>query len=298
MKKKLTDISIRFLKGIGPQREKSYQRLGIRSIEDLLYYFPRRYEDRTRFIGIAQAREGEHQTIKGKVLVRGEKRSWKRRGFTILEVAVGDDTGRISCVWFNQAYLKDYFAVGATVILFGLIERYQGRLQMNSPEFEIVSQEPDESLNIGRITPIYSLPEGSTQRHFRRLIKGALEEYVPQLSDSLPYDIRSRNRLLNLAKSLIQIHFPDDLNTQKQAYERLSFEEFFLFQLPLVLRKIKKKEKKGVAHNPQGPLVDAFISGLPFKLTASQQKVIQEIVYKVIILQGFTTLIRLKLQTL
>jgi len=277
MSKKLSEIPIRFLKGVGPKREKKFYSLGIRSIEDMLYYFPRRYEDRTRFISISQAREGERLTIKGEVLARGEKQSWKRRGFKILEVVVQDDTGKISCVWFNQGYLKDYFEVGTTVILFGLIERYQGRLQMNSPEFEISSKGDDESLHIGRITPIYSLPEGSTQRHFRQMIKATLDEYVPFLSDSLPYDIRARNHLLNLAQSLIQIHFPDDLNTQKQAYERLSFEEFLLFQLPLVLRKIKKKEKKGIAHQSQGALVDLFISSLPFELTSAQKKVIEEI---------------------
>ncbi|MFH1457828.1 MAG: ATP-dependent DNA helicase RecG [Candidatus Omnitrophota bacterium] len=277
MSKKLAEIPIRFLKGIGPKRERSFQKLGIHSIEDMLYYFPRRYEDRSRFVGISQLKEGEPQTIKGTVLARGEKQSWKRRRFKILEVVAGDETGRISCVWFNQGYLKDYFEIGATVILFGSIERYQGRLQMNSPEFEIVSKDADESLNIGRITPIYFLPERSTQRHFRQVIKACLEEYVPVLCDTLPYDMRARNHLLNLAQSLIHIHFPDDLNTQKQAYERLSFEEFLLFQLPLILRKMKKKEKRGIAHKPQGALVGAFISNLPFKLTTAQEKVIQEI---------------------
>ncbi|MFH0827257.1 MAG: ATP-dependent DNA helicase RecG [Candidatus Omnitrophota bacterium] len=277
MSKKVSQIPIRFLKGVGPKREKKFEEIGIRSIEDLLYYFPRRYEDRTRFISISKAKEGERLTIKGEVLARGEKQSWKRRGFRILEVVVGDGSGRISCVWFNQGYLKDYFEVGVTVILFGLIERYQGRLQMNSPEFEISSKGDEESLHIGRITPIYSLPEGSTQRHFRQMIKATLDKYVPSLNDSLPYDIRARNHLLNLAQSLTQIHFPDDLNTQKQAYERLSFEEFLLFQLPLVLRKIKRREKKGIAHPSQGALVDIFISSLAFELTSAQEKVIREI---------------------
>jgi ATP-dependent DNA helicase RecG len=274
---KLQDISIRYLKGIGPKKAKKFNKLGINTIEDFLYYFPKRYEDRTKFLNISQLKEGEYQTIKAQVLVAGEKQSWRRRGFKILEVAVGDDTGKIFCVWFNQAYLKDYFKVGTTLILYGRIERYGGRLQMNSPEFEIISGEEAESLSIGRIVSIYSLPEGITQRNYRQIIKSILDEYITKLSDFMPYDIRNRNNLLNLAQSLINIHFPENLQMQKEAYQRLAFEEFFLFQLPLALRKSKKKEKPGIAHKVDGELVDNFIAGLPFKLTLAQEKVIAEI---------------------
>jgi ATP-dependent DNA helicase RecG len=274
---KTLDTSIRYLKGIGPKKASSFSEVGINSIEDLLYFFPRRYEDRTKFTSISSLKEGDNQTIKATVIARGEKRSWKKRRFNILEVVVGDNTGKIFCVWFNQGYLKEYFKIDATLILFGKIERYAGRLQMNSPEFEIVSQAADESLNIGRIVPIYSLPQGLTQRNLRQIIKNALDQYLPQINDTLPYDIRSRNNLLNLAKSLINIHFPDNPDMQKQAYERLAFEEFFLFQLPLVLRKIKRKEKRGIAHKLDGKLADSFISSLPFELTSSQERVLQEI---------------------
>jgi ATP-dependent DNA helicase RecG len=274
---KLLATSIQYLKGIGPKRAKAFSRVGINIIEDLLYYFPRRYEDRTNFSPIKDLKEGMVQTIKAEVLAKGERRSFRRRGFSIIEIAVADKTGKIFCVWFNQPYLKEYFKVGSTLILYGKIERYGNRLQINSAEFEIISGEGDESLNIGRIVPIYSLPEGITQRSLRQLIKYALDEYLPKVRDFLPYDIRSRNNLLNLAKSLINIHFPDNLETQKEAFRRLSFEEFFLFQLPLALRKLKKKEKPGIAHKVEGELVKNFIAGLPFKLTPAQEKVIAEI---------------------
>jgi len=104
-----------------------------------------------------------------------------------------------------------------------------------------------------------------------------LDEYLSGLNDFLPFDIRSRNNLLNLAKSLLNIHFPQNPALQKQAYERLAFEEFFLFQLPLALRKLKKKEKIGIAHKADGDLVESFIASLPFKLTGAQERVIQEI---------------------
>jgi ATP-dependent DNA helicase RecG len=275
--KRLQDIPVRYLKGIGPKRAKLLDKSGISNVEDLLYYFPRRYEDRTNFTSIAELKEDEIQTIKAEILVRNERRSFRRRGFSIIEAAVSDKTGKIFCVWFNQAYLKEYFKAGETLILYGKVERWGNRLQMNSPEFEIISREAEESLNIGRIVPVYSLPEGTTQRNFRKFIKIALDEYLPYINDVLPYDIRSRNNLLNLAQALINIHFPDNFALQKQAYERLSFEEFFLFQLPLALRKLKKKEKQGITHKIEGGLLESFISGLPFKLTAAQEKVIQEI---------------------
>jgi len=262
---KLANISIRYLKGVGLKRAKVFAKAGINSIEDLLYYFPRRYEDRTNFTSIASLKEGEVQTIKAEVLARGERQSFRRRGFSVIEVAVADATGKIFCVWFNQPYLKDYFKVGQSLILYGKVERYGARLQMNSPEFEIISQETEESLNIGRIVPIYCLPETTTQRCLRNFIKFALDEYLPRINDSLPFDIRTRNNLLNLAKSLINIHFPQNQDMQKQAYERLSFEEFFMFTLPIMLRKLKNKEKKGIAYSIDSHSVENFISGLPFR---------------------------------
>ena len=268
--------SIRYLKGIGPKKARSFNKIGINTVEDLLYYFPRRYEDRTQFIQIAKLEEGEVRTIKAKVLAKGQHRSWRRHGFSITEVAVADETGKIYCVWFNQPYLLEYFKVGSTLILYGKVEHYGTRLQMNSPEFEIVSDE-EESLNIGRIVPIYSLPQHSTQRSLRKLIKHALDEYLPRLNDFLPFDIRSRNGLLNLAQSLINIHFPNNQEMRKNAYERLAFEEFFIFQVPLALRKLKRKKKEGIAHKIDQGLLKDFITALPFKLTQAQEKVIEEI---------------------
>lgn len=276
MEKSLS-VPVRFIKGIGPQRAKIFSKAGIETAEDILYYFPRRYEDRTNLNPIAKVKENETQTIKAQVLARGERRSFRRRRFSIIEVAVGDETGRISCVWFNQPYLKSYFKVGTNLILYGKIERYGERLQMNSPEFEIIDEEGEDSLNMGRLVPVYSLLQGITQRAFRKLVKRVFDEYVSVINDFLPYDIRSRNNLLNLAKGILSIHFPQDEREQKEAYKRLSFEEFFLFQLPLALRKLKRKEKAGIAHNTEGKLSEDFISNLPFKLTQAQGRALSEI---------------------
>ncbi|MBI4982989.1 MAG: ATP-dependent DNA helicase RecG [Candidatus Omnitrophica bacterium] len=267
---------IQYLKGIGPKRAAKFSKLGINSIEDLLYYFPRRYEDRTKFASIKNLQDGQPQTIKAEVIAGGQRNSWRRRSFSITEALVKDESARISCVWFNRPYLRNYLKPGVKLIIHGKPELRPNGLQMNNPEFEIISEE-DELLSAGRIVPVYSLPEGFSQRYFRRLVKQLLDEHLSQVNDCLVYDIRQRNSLLNLAQSLLNIHFPEDLNIQKQAYERLAFEEFFLFQIPLVLRKLKKKEKKGIAQKVSGELLEKFLKRMPFVLTNSQIKVVEEI---------------------
>lgn len=274
---KTLSASLRYLKGIGPKRAKLFHKAGLKTIEDLFYYFPFRYEDRTNFIDIAKLQKGQTYTIRGQVFLKNARTSFRGRVFSIIELTVKDNSGKISCVWFNQPYLKEYFKIGQRLILYGRVEEYSGRLQMNSPEFEIISDEGSESLSIGCIVPIYSLPEGITQRTLRQTIKQALEEYLPKIKDYLPYNLRAKQNLLNLARSIINIHFPENLELQKQAYKRLSFEEFFFFQLPLALRKATKKEKAGISHKIEGSLVESFVKSLPFKLTLAQEKVIAEI---------------------
>jgi len=274
---KLEYTPIRYVKGIGPKRAKDLASSGINTVSDLLYYFPRRYEDRTNFVPISKLKPGETQTIKAKVLALGQHDSWRKRTFNITEVSVADATARVTCVWFNQPYLKQYLKPETEVILYGKVEVYGSRLQMSNPEFEIISDQADAGLSVGRLVPVYSLPAGFSQRTLRRLIKNTLDEYLPKINECLPYDLRQRNNLLNLAKALLNIHFPESLSLQKEAYTRLSFEEFFLFQLPLVLRKLKRKEKTGISHKVDGKLTLDFISSLPFKLTVAQEKVIAEI---------------------
>ena len=173
--KKSIDTPIRYLKGIGPQRAKILNEIGIETVEDLLYFFPSRYQDRSQIIPISKLKLKEVQTIKVTVLAKGIRKSWRRRGFDILKLAVGDETGKIFSVWFNQPFLKDYFKVGTTLILHGRVDSYENKLQMTAPEFEIVNQE-DNQADQAKIVPIYRLPEKITQRYFRRIIKDSLKK--------------------------------------------------------------------------------------------------------------------------
>ncbi|MGA2775412.1 MAG: ATP-dependent DNA helicase RecG [Candidatus Omnitrophota bacterium] len=272
----MQDLPLRYLKGIGPKRAEIFSSLGINTVEDLLYYFPRRYEDRRNLSTISALKAGETYTIKAQVLLKKERRPFRGKVFSIIEIEARDDTGTVTCVWFNQPYVKNYFTPGSTVILHGKVESYGLRLQMSNPEFEVVNEE-DESLCVNRIVPVYTLPQGFTQRHFRHLVKLALDGHLPKLQDTLAFDIRSRHNLLNLAQALINIHFPNSDELRRQAYERLAFEEFFLFELPLILRKLKRKEKRGIIHKIDAEFSAAFIKGLAFELTDAQKKVVEEI---------------------
>lgn len=275
---KLLSDPLQYFKGVGPRKIKLFKKLGISSIEDILYCFPRRYEDRSNLVNISKVEVGKLYTIKGQVLAKGDRRSWKRRGFSIVEVVVSDDTGRIFAVWFNQPYLKQYFKVGQNIILYGKVELYKDRLQISSPEFEILDSKQDDSLSTGRVVPIYSITEGLTQRFMRQLIKNALDKYISKTVDPLPYNIRKKHNLLNLAQSLINIHFPLDESSNKEAYRRLSFEEFFMFQIPVILRKLRRYEKQGIAHNTNGFIFTQLIRSLPFQLTLAQEQVVESII--------------------
>lgn len=268
--------SVQYLKGIGPHRAGVLAPAGIRLIEDVLYFFPRRYEDRSRLVPIEALELGKVATVQAEITSVNARRGFRSR-FDVLEASVADDTGRIFAVWFNQPYLRKYFKVGERLILYGKVELYRDRIQMASPEFEVIGSDTADVLSANRIVPIYSLPQGISQKVFRKIVKRVLDECISQLAEVLPFDIRSRHNLGNIAKSLINIHFPESDGARLDAYNRLSFEEFFLYQIPLILRKLKRREKKGIAFPINEPLLDAFLVSLPFSLTDSQRSVLAEI---------------------
>jgi ATP-dependent DNA helicase RecG len=259
--------SLQYTKGVGPKRAQAFHRLGVNSVEDLLYYFPRRYQDRRQLVTIAQLSQGQQQGFEAEVIAVSQRQSWRRRRFQIFEAVVSDATGRIKCVWFNQPYLKNYFKPGQKVVLYGKVEQYQGKLQLSAAEFELVDEGETQAAAGQGLIPIYTLPEGMTQRTFRQLMVKVLDEHIPQISECLPYDLRVKYDLLNLAKSLRTIHFPESPLAHTQAYTRLSFEEFFIFQLPLALRKAHRKTIPGIAHQVEVAAVKEFIKSLPFTLT-------------------------------
>ncbi|MFA5060619.1 MAG: ATP-dependent DNA helicase RecG [Candidatus Omnitrophota bacterium] len=272
-----SETSVQFLKGVGPSKKKLFFQLGVETVEDLLYFFPRRYEDRTNLTSIDKVNIGEEHTISGEVMDFHGKKSWFQRKH-VTEILVNDGTAKISCIWFNQPYLERYFQTGTKAVFHGKVGMYKDTLQMVAPEYEIIDDEDDgENLNLGRIVPIYPLTRGITQRYLRRTIKRALDQYANHAKDILSYELRQKYHLENLVKSLINLHFPETLQMQEQAYKRISFEEFFLFQVSVLLRRMNIVRQQGVAHKIDDSLLSEFSGSFDFKLTQAQEKVIKEI---------------------
>ncbi len=268
--------SAQYIKGVGPKKIKLLHKLKIHSVKDLLYYFPRRYEDRSNFQPINKVTIGNTETIKGKVLTSGIRRT--KRGLKIFHLAVGDKSGVIYGTWFNQPYLKDCFRINDEVILHGKVERYRN-LQINSPEYEILRGDDDEqTIHTGRIVPIYPLTQNISQRYLRAVAKRCLDSYARGVEEFLPRELLKRNRLLDLKDAILNIHFPAAFQLTNEARKRLIFDEFFLLELALALkRKSIKKYSSGISFNPAGELLERFKKSLPFELTRSQKKVINEI---------------------
>ncbi len=271
----LSETSVQFLKGVGPGRKKILQNLGVESVEDLLYLFPRRYEDRTQMTKLSDVKIGQPQTVTGKVIARGSRQSWFTRKH-VYETVVDDGSGRIFAVWFNQPYLDSYFKPGTEVVLYGQPAVYKDRIQMVSPEYEIIDSK-DKSLSMGRIVPIYPLTKGISQRYLRRIIDVCLKTYLSHAVECLPDDIRTKHQLLDIRQSLANIHFPQNQTLQQQGLRRISFEEFLFFQISVIKRRMNILKRPGVAHQIGEDFLSRYKKGFPFALTQAQERVILEI---------------------
>lgn len=269
------NISARFIKGVGPSRLSTLNKLGIETIQDLLYCFPRRHEDRSRIKKIKEIRPGNFETIKAKVFTFGDRMS--KKGMNIFQVAVGDSTGVIHATWFNQPYMKDKFKIGQELILYGKVERYN-YLQMNNPEYEVLTGTEEDFVHIGRIVPVYPLTESLNQRWFRNIIKFTVDNYAGEISEILPFEMRKRNDLMILKEAVRNIHFPVSDLVLKKARERIIFDEFLILQTGIALKRASIKiDLTGCSHQLEGDLIGKFKTGLPFEFTKSQSKVIKEI---------------------
>jgi ATP-dependent DNA helicase RecG len=266
---------IRYLRGMGPKRSEALLRLGVQSVEDLFYFFPRRHEDRSRFVPIHEIQPGNHATVKGEVLTMSLRRI---KRMTIFEMAVGDDSGFLRATWFNQPYLKEQFQVGDTLILSGKVELYRGRLQMNAPDYESLSDSADDTIHSGRIVPIYPLTEGLGQRALRRALKELVDGYLEHVEEYMPRPVLERMNLHGLRDAIRNIHFPESLESYEKARERLIFDEFFLFEIAILSR--LRRDRKLFTAYPLGGFeetLETYEKTLPFDLTAGQRAAAREI---------------------
>jgi ATP-dependent DNA helicase RecG len=287
------DTPLQYLKGVGPRRAADLQRVGLSSVEDLLDRFPIRYEDRGSFQAIAALRPGMSASIAGEVISCGI-RPTRRPRFKIFELLVRDHTGALRAVFFNQPFLNDVFHPHQRVILFGRLELSSHGMQMQNPQYEILKTdtdteggEPDdETLHTGRIVPIYEKTGTLTTKMQRVIVHQALSALPATVSDPLPAEVRARQQLIDRRTALLDVHFPpagtpiETLNAfRSPAQRRLIFEEFFLFQLGLVLRRRQfDAERKPRSVVVTDEIRESARRVLPFKLTGDQKTVIAEIV--------------------
>lgn len=269
------EVPAQFMKGVGPRRADVLKRLGIRTVADLLYHVPRRYEDRSRFVPIAQLTPEHSATVQGQVAGSSLFRS--KRGSVIFQLVVKDPSGTLVALWFNQPYMRTWFQVGDRLILYGRAELVGRKRQMYVPEFELITDDDQDTIHTGRIVPIYPATSGLHQRAIRSVIKQAVDQFAGQVPDPLPPTLRQRYELLPLPLALRGIHFPASEPQRRRAEERLGFDDLFLFQLAMAQRRQRRQETDGIAHQVRGPLVEALKGQLPFTLTAAQQRAIQEI---------------------
>jgi ATP-dependent DNA helicase RecG len=294
--------SLQYLKGVGPRRAADLERVGLHTLEDLLYRFPIRYEDRGSFQTIASLKPGMSASIVGEIVSSGV-RPTRRPRFKIFELLVRDRTGSLRAIWFNQPFLNDVFHAHQRVILFGKLEYTSHGLQMQNPQYEVLSAvddeepstppdprpastEPHETLHTGRIVPIYEKTGTLTTKMQRGLVHTVLASLPEVLPDPLPTVVRERRHLIERRQAIVEAHFPPEhtpipeLNAfRSPAQQRLIFEEFFLFQCGLILRKrMSNAERKPRSVVITDEIRESARRVLPFKLTGDQKKVIAEIV--------------------
>jgi ATP-dependent DNA helicase RecG len=289
---------VQFLKGIGPRVAETLATKGIYSLEDLLYYLPFRYEDRINPRTIEQLQAGEMASVIAEVRTSG---LLKTKRMPIFEMTAGQGRSKIKCLWFRGGYLEGKFKPGALVALYGKVEVStfgRGGLQMLQPQFEILHepsehgvQVPDseeqkhfESLEIGRIVPIYEAAGKLNARWFRRIIRSALEQMPEEISDAIPGAIRGRLGLIPRSEAFWHVHWPDagesfaDLQTARTpAHQRLIFEELFFLELGLELKRRKARMQPGIGFEMSNQVRAALKRVLPFHPTKAQKQVLKEI---------------------
>jgi len=258
-----------------PAAEVLAEAFGIRSVRDLLHHYPRRYIDRSQVEPIRSLRVGKPATVIAKVN-RVTKRQTRRRQ-SMVTVTLYDGSGYLDVTFFNQPWAATLYRDGQELAVSGTAATYRGRLQLANFEVEILKGADADMVHTGRITPVHRAAEGITTRTVRELVFRALEQ-LPPIPDPLPDDVTRAESLLPFDGAIRKIHFPETQEELTGARERLKFDELFTLELGVAFRKHRvEAAEKGVAHAPEGWLVDRLLATLPFEPTAAQRRAVREV---------------------
>ena len=279
----LLSLSVESVRGVGPRVAQLLARKNLTTIEDLLYFLPRRYEDRRTVYRITETVPGIKQTVSGRITLADIRFYGKRR---IFEVTVDDGHGILKAKWFKgrEVFLRSTFKPEKRVIMTGKISGFPFEREMIHPDFEIMDDNEDQLLHFKRIVPVYSETEGLQQKVLRRIMWHVVRDYAPLLESHIPEEICRKYRLMEIREAVRQVHFPDvdqEIDAYQEgrsdAHKSLIYDEFFFFQLGMALRKKGDFLEKGIVFKSGGEMLKRFYKALPFALTQAQQRVISEI---------------------
>jgi ATP-dependent DNA helicase RecG len=261
------------LPGVGPKHAQTLARLGLNNLGDMLYNFPRRYDDYTQLKPIRHLVYGEEVTVIGTVEsisthpIRGGR-------YQITEAILTDGTGSLRVTWFNQPWIGKRLLESAQIVLSGKIDQYLGRLIMNGPEWEPLEQ---QNLHTNRIVPVYPLTSKITQRWLRRLMYEVITYWSPRVADPLPEELRQSAQLMDLPTALLQAHFPSTANQLRSARYRLAFDEILFLQLGVMSQKRNWQNRSAHIYETPVDWLESQVAMLPFRLTAVQQNALQDV---------------------
>ena len=280
---KLTD-SVYQIEGMTRRNisESELAKLNINNINDLLYFVPNRHNDFGDIRKVSDLQDGQDQTIMANVW-EGSVKKIRPRLWSI-KVIVGDDSGNVSCNWFRHGYKKPYllsaFKPGTKLVISGKTSLFAGRITFQSPEYELVNESADSLVHTSGLVPVYPITEGITQRRIRTVVKKAVDSMADEVNDHLPNHLKKELKFMNLSSAIKNIHYPDSILQYNEARRRLAFDEFFVLQLAVLMRKLSlKTENHFLDLNIDLNKINGFIDLLPFKLTDSQNLVIEEILH-------------------
>jgi ATP-dependent DNA helicase RecG len=268
------NAAITVLQGIGPRHSQTLSRLGLNTLGDLLYFFPRRYVDYSQLKPINRLWYGEVVTVMG-MLESVANRPIRGGKIQVTEAVVTDGSGALRVTWFNQPWIGKRLSKGMLVSLSGKIEQYLGRLVMNNPELEQLDQ---EHLNTNRIVPVYSLTANITQRWLRGIMHQVITYWAPRVQDPLPDQMRESAELMDLQNAILHVHFPESNEALEAARHRLAFDEIFMLQLGVLGQKRAWEERTARTYQVNAEWLESQIKQLPFTLTQAQKRAIQDVV--------------------
>ena len=267
------DAAVTVLPGIGDSHAATLNRLGLVTLRDMLYYFPRRYDDYSLLKPINRLSYGEELTVIGTVQSVGVRKM--RGGRTqMVEVVISDGSGALRITWFNQSWIARRLRQGAQMVVSGKVDQYLGRFVMNNPEWEYLDQ---QQLNTNRIVPVYPLTAKLTQRRLRRMMNQVVSYWALRVRDPLPPDIRQSAGLVDLSTALLQIHFPDTWDDLEAARSRLAFDEIFLLQLGVLAQKRTWQDRTAHSFAVDESWLGAQLTRLPYTLTNAQKQTLDDV---------------------